>query len=198
MASQAHTPDLTRPRRRFTVEAYHSMVEAGVLGPDDRVELIGGEIVEKPALDPQYAACIQRLHHFLQGSLGDVAAVRVRLPITIPDYDEPDVAVVKPDPHEYDLNHPTPSDLLHLIEVALSSAAYDRDVKLPLYARAGVPEFWLVDLKGDSIERRSAPDPDAGIYRSVAHFQRGEVVSSTILPQLMVLGDTVWGRRDRG
>jgi len=176
------------------------MVEAGVLGPDDRVELIGGEIVEKPALDPQYAACIQRLHHFLQGSLGEVAAVRVRLPITIPDYDEPepDVAVVKPDPHEYDLNHPTPSDVLLLIEVALSSAAYDRDVKLPLYARAGVPEFWLVDLKGDSIERRSAPDPDAGVYRSVAHFQRSEVVSSTILPQLMVLGDTVWGRRDRG
>ncbi len=172
--------------RRFTVNEYERMGEAGILREDDRLELIGGEIVRMAAMGARHAACVRRLTRLLVRALGEAASVSIQLPVAIPDYDEPepDIAVLHPREDEYEHRHPTPADVLLLVEVADTSLAYDRAVKLPLYARAGIPEAWLVDLPGEVVERHTEPSRDG--YRQVTRFERGETLESTVLPSLVL------------
>lgn len=196
MATQTEQPvQTTPPLYRFTVEKYHRMIEAGILGDDDRVELIAGEVVRMAAMGSKHAGCIQRLTRLLPTRLGEREHLRVQLPVTVPDYDEPepDLAVVRARPDDYDQGHPTPSDALLLIEVADTSLAYDRGMKLPTYARAGFPETWLVDLVGSGIEQHTDPDRETGAYRSVRRFGHGETISSSVLPGLALSVDSVLG-----
>lgn len=198
MSTQTRYPVATpRPRHRFTVEDYRRMIEVGILGEDARVELIGGEVVRMSAMNARHGAAIRQLDKRLQRTLGETASIGVQLPITIPPYDEPepDVAVLRAREDEYALAKPTPADALLLIEVSDSTLAYDRDVKLGIYARAGIPESWLVDLtpRGDAIERHTEPDPATGTYRTVARFGRGEEVTSTVLPRIRLPVDAILG-----
>ncbi len=137
-------------RRRFTTEEYHKMGEHGILAEDDRVELIAGEIVEMSPIGPPHAGHVARLNAVLGRLAGDRAIVWVQTPVDLDDYSEPqpDVVLLRPRADFYTTVHPCPADVLLLIEVADSSLDYDRNVKVPLYARAGVPEVWLVDLTG--------------------------------------------------
>ncbi len=184
-----------RSRRRFTVDEYHRMIEPDILDEYDRVELIGGEIVEMSAMGARHAASVSQLSRRLERLLGDSVSIRVQMPLAIPSYDEPepDVAVCRFREDEYALAHPTPSDALIAIEESDSTLGYDADEKLGVYARAGIPEVWIVDLTrgGDAIYRHS--DPDSGRYRTVMRFVRGEEISSTILPSLALSVDSVLG-----
>jgi Uma2 family endonuclease len=127
-------------RRRFTVHDYHRMGEAGILHEDDRVELIEGELVEMTAIGTRHFSCVNRLNRLLVMHVGDDAIVSVQNPVRLNEYNEPqpDLAVIRP--RDYKESLPMPEDVLLLIEVSDSTLAYDRGVKLTLYARAGIRE----------------------------------------------------------
>src|ERR671938_544657 len=135
-------------KRCFSVDEYYRMGEAGILTEDDRVELIEGEIIEMSPIGSRHAACVNRLNTLLGRHLRQTAIVSVQNPIRLDAYSEPepDVALLRPRADYYESGHPTPADALLIVEVADTSADYDRIIKLPLYAKAGIPEAWLVDL----------------------------------------------------
>lgn len=178
--------------RRFTVEEYYEMGRAGILHEDDRVELIEGEIVEMSPIGSRHAACVKRLIHGFVTRIGDRAVVSAQDPVRINRLSEPqpDLAVLQPRQDYYAIGHPGPEDVLLLIEVAETSANYDREVKLPLYARAGIPEVWLVDLEAGLVEVHRRPSDE--LYRDTEHRQPGESVNPDVFPELMLaVGDLV-------
>jgi Uma2 family endonuclease len=180
-------------RRRFTVDEYHRMLEGGILAEDDRVELIEGEIVEMTPIGPRHAACVDRLNGLLTLRTAGRAIVRVQSPIQLGGHSEPqpDVTVLRPRTDFYAAGHPGPEDVLLLVEVVETSAEYDRQVKLPLYARSGIREVWVVDLAVGTIEayREAAPDG----YRQVRRFGRGETLSPEALPDAALGVDDILG-----
>lgn len=140
---------------RFTVQDYHRMVDAGIFHEDDRVELLGGEMVEMAPIGPGHAGGVKRLPHaFLPVQLERRAIISVQDPIRLGAYSEPqpDLALLQPRPDFSAQGHPGPQDVLRVVEVMESSAGYDREVKVPLYARFGIPEAWRVDLEQGRIE----------------------------------------------
>jgi Uma2 family endonuclease len=124
------------------------MGEAGILGPELRTELIDGEVIEMPPIGHPHAGTVDLLADRLGEAVKKRALIRVQGPIWLDDYSEPlpDITLLRPRADYYRSAHPGPADVLLLIEVADSSLAYDREVKLPRYALAEVPEVWLVDL----------------------------------------------------
>ncbi|HEX2740666.1 MAG TPA: Uma2 family endonuclease [Rubrobacter sp.] len=178
-------------RRRFTVHDYHRMGEAGILHEDDRVELIEGEIVEMAAIGTRHFTCVNGLTRLLVRSVGDEAIVSVQNPVRLNQRTEPqpDLAVIRP--RDYRVSLPGPEDVLLLIEVSDTTLAYDRNVKLPLYSRAGIREVWIVDLSGEVIERHNDPSPDG--YRSLHRARRGEKIESSALPDPALTADDVLG-----
>jgi len=135
---------------RLMVDDYHRMGETGILGPELRTELIEGEIVEMTPIGPSHGGTVNLLAKRLTTRVGDAALVSIQNPVVLDDHSEPqpDLALLRPRADFYRDAHPRPRDVLLVIEVADSTLRYDRDVKLPLYARAGIPEVWLVDLRG--------------------------------------------------
>lgn len=153
---------------RFTAKDLHRMVEAGILQEDDRVELLQGEIVDMPPIGPGHASGVNRLlNAFLPLQMDRKAIIGVQNPIHLGEHSEPqpDLALLKPRPDFYAQGHPTPHDVLLLIEVMENSAGYDREVKVPLYARFDIPETWLVDVERGLIEVYRVPSPEG--YRQV-------------------------------
>lgn len=148
-------------RHRFTVEDYYRMAEVGILAPDARVELIDGEVIEMPPIAAPHASMVNRVHALLAETVQGHALVRGQSPLRLDRHNEPepDLALVRTRPGHYGSRHPGPKDTLLVIEVADSSLSYDRDCKLPLYARFGIPEVWLIDLSARSIRRYRIPGP---------------------------------------
>ncbi len=149
-------------RKRFTVQEFDRMGETGVLAEGDRVELIDGEIVQMNPIGTRHVACVARCDRLLARGAGDAAIVFVQSPIQLGAYSEPqpDLAVVQPRLDFYESARPTASDVLLLVEVADTTLGYDRGTKVPLYARAGVPEVWVVDLGGAQVYVYREPTPD--------------------------------------
>jgi Uma2 family endonuclease len=173
-------------RYRFTVFDYHRMAEAGILGEDDRVELIDGEIIDMGAIGSRHAGCVNRLNRILTRELGDRAVVGVQNPVRLSDLSEPqpDVGVMKPRQDGYGARHPAPSDVLLIIEVADSSLPVDTEVKAPLYATAGIPEFWIVDLEGAAVD--VFRDPVAARYETQVRAGRGESVTPLAFDDVVI------------
>jgi Uma2 family endonuclease len=180
-------------RRHFTVHDYHRMAEAGILHEDDRVELIEGEIVEMAPIGSRHHACVMRLDELLRRSEGQGYIVSVQGPIRLDEDAEPqpDLALLRRRKNFYAAGHPTPEDVLLVMEVSDTSRSYDRNVKLPLYARAGIPEVWIVDLVEDVIERHTDPAQEG--YRRLERARRGETLQSEALPALVLPVDAVLG-----
>jgi Uma2 family endonuclease len=178
-------------RWRFTVQDYHRMGEAGIIHEDDRVELIDGELVEMTAIGTRHFSCVNRLNRLLVMNVGDEAIVSVQNPVRLNEYNEPqpDLAVIRP--RDYRESLPEPDDVLLLIEVSDTTLAYDRGVKLPLYARAGIREGWIVDLAGETIGRHTDPSGDG--YRRADRLPRGQTLESISLPDLTPSVDEVLG-----
>jgi len=181
-------------RRLFTADEFHRIAEAGVLREDDRVELVNGEIVEMTPIGSHHAACVDRLNVLLQRCFGDRGIVRVQGPIRLDAHSEPqpDLAVLKPRADFYASAHPTPSDILLVVEVADTSVRYDRDIKVPLYARAPIAETWLVDLPNARIEVFTQPTPHG--YQQSRRAGRGERLTSSAVPALSLLVDDIVDR----
>lgn len=163
------------PKRLFSADEYHQMACTGILSEDDRVELIEGEIVQMSPIGRRHAACVDRLTQLFVRRLGDSAIVRVQNPISLGRHSEPepDVTLLRPQADFYASGHPGPDDVLLVVEVAETSGQYDREVKIPLYADAGIQEVWLIDLSDEAILVHR--NPTAGGYHHVQTFSSGEL-----------------------
>jgi len=172
-------------RRLFTVDEYFTTLHAGVLTEDGRVELLEGEIVTMPAIGSRHAGCVKTLVRPFATHLGQLVLLGVHDPVHLTDRSEPqpDVSLLVPRQDSYGSAHPAPADVYPLVEVSDTTAEVDRAVKLPLYARAGIREVWLVDLVAQRIEVCRDPSPVG--YGSVRRAARGQALSplaSPILP----------------
>ncbi len=149
-------------RRRFTRVEYRRMAEVGILGEDDRVELIKGEIVQMSPPGRRHVAFVDNLNQLLVLRLGGRAIVSVQNPVVLTDDSEPqpDLAVERKRAIPYKEREASAEDVLLLIEVADSSLAYDRSTKLELYAAAGIPEYWVVDTTTETVHVHRAPSPE--------------------------------------
>lgn len=174
---------------RFTVTDYEQMMAAGILTEDDRVELVGGEIIVMTPLDGPHVQCVNLLTRMLSRSVDSDMLVSVQNPLVLSDDTEPqpDLVVLRDRRHWDAL--PTASDAILLIEVADASREYDRGVKFLLYAAAGIAEAWFVDLAGATVERHT--EPRDGLYRVVTIARPGESLASTMIPSLAIPVDLI-------
>ena len=148
--------------RKFTVAEYYRMAEVGILEPDERVELIEGEIIVMPPIGAEHAWNVDFASDFITRRLDERLIVRSQNPVRLSDNSEPepDIAIMLRRPEGYGAAHPTPADVLLIIEVADSSLTYDRNTKAHIYGRSGVPETWVRNLPEDCIERFTEPGAD--------------------------------------
>jgi Uma2 family endonuclease len=146
-------------RHRYTVADYNRMGDAGIFAPDARVELIDGEVIDMAPIGSPHVSTVLLLDYSLQNAVKGQALVLVQAPIVLDDYSapQPDLALLRPRDDYYRSSLARPADVLLIVEVAQSSMRYDRGVKLPLYARHGIPEFWLVDAASQKLTRHRAP-----------------------------------------
>lgn len=184
--------DIQLSRRLFTAEEYHRMDHAGIFSEDDRVELLEGEIVEMTPIGSRHAACVARLTA-LFSRVQQKCIVWVQNPIRIEEHSEPqpDLALLKPRPDFYAQEHPGPHDVLLLVEVAETSADYDRTTKIPLYARAGITEVWLVDIQKGIVEVYLKPTSEG--FRENLRIQHGQSLSpKALLADLVLTVDQIF------
>jgi Uma2 family endonuclease len=173
-------------RRRLDVDAYYRMAEAGILTQNDRVELIDGEIFDMVPIGSAHAGKTDRLNRlFARVAADGLALVSVQRPLTLDAYNEPepDLMLLKPREDDYQGRHPGAADVLLLVEVSETSLGYDRGTKVPLYAKFGVPEVWIVDLWGAAIEVYREPAGDA--------YAVAERLTSGSLAPVLVPGVTI-------
>ncbi len=165
------------PRRKFTVEDYHQMGEAGIFGPEERVELIEGEIIDMAPIGPAHAGLANRLIRLFARHLGERATLCVQNPIALPPRSEPqpDFALLRYREDDYAASLPRPQDVLLLVEIADKSLRYDRRAKAPLYARNAIPEYWIVNLADRAVEVHRDPDPAQGVYRDIQTLAEGRL-----------------------
>lgn len=184
MRSDLVTQPYPQPRRlRFSVDDYYKMIEMGMIEDYERSEIIDGEMVPKMTIGDRHAAAVNRLNRLLASVLPQSILLSIQNPIRISDFDEPEPDVVLADLTKYDGNrHPRPAETILVIEVSDISLKHDRDVKLPLYADAGIAEVWIVNLRDNVIEIHQ--DPSLGIYQQVKIFKPGGQATSTVLPDV--------------
>jgi len=166
---------------RFTVEEYHRMGEAGIFHEDDRVELIDGEVLRMSPIGWRHVWCVNAPTMLLARLARGRYVVSVQNPLVMSEHGEPqpDLVLVTDLPPG---RLPTPADVALVVEVADATLAYDRNIKLPRYAAAGVPEVWLPNLQNDTIEVHSERESER--YRKTTHHRRGQRVISATLPGL--------------
>ena len=179
-------PPSSEPKQmRFSVSDYHRMAEAGALGIDRRIQLLDGHIYEMSPIGSKHAACVDRLTRFFVRAAEDDAIVRIQNPIVLPPNSEPepDVALLQPHPDGYAARHPRADEVLLVVEVADSSLTFDQEVKVPIYAQAGIPLVWVVALDEDCVHVYQTPG--RGTYRAHNIYEPGSEI-----PLPTVLSDT--------
>ena len=181
-------------RHRFTVDDFALLGEVGVFTEDDRVELIDGEIRDMTPIGQPHAWIVSRLNRRLILRLADHAFVSVQNPLRLDDHTQPlpDLVVARGGEDDYAERHLEARDVLLVVEVADSSLRYDRAEKMPRYARAGIPEAWLVDVTGREVAVHTDPGP--GGYAREQVFRPGAEIESTAVAGLRVTVDEIVGR----
>ncbi len=171
-------------RRLFTITEYHKMIEIGMFPENDRLELITGELIQMSPIGSRHAACVDRLSELFFFSLGRRVIVRVQNPVILNENSEPqpDIALLRRRSDFYQNGNPQPADILLLVEVADTSIAYDRTVKIPLYAQHHIPEVWLIDLNQTSLEIYR--DADGNTYQTVQQISPGASVNILAFPDV--------------
>jgi Uma2 family endonuclease len=162
------------------------LADIGVLGEDERVELIEGRIVRMAAKNVNHAIATKRATRLFIRLLGDQVIVGVQDPILLNDYSEPepDIVLVKPPDERYLANHPTPQDIFLVLEIAESSLVYDRDVKCPLFAQNGIVQFCLLNLQTRELE--DYREPGANGYRSKRTYNAEQSFTLVVFPDLSI------------
>ena len=183
--------------RRFTVDEYHAMAEAGILTEDDRVELIDGVIIEMPPLGSRHIGGVNGFTRELSATVGRRAVVQVQSSVRLDDGTEPrpDLALLRERVDLYSSSVAGPEDVLLLIEVSDGSVDYDRSEKLPRYARAGIPEVWLAILPERVIE--SHTEPTGGRFTQVRTFRSGDTISPACFPDIALSVDDILPGQER-
>lgn len=169
------------------------MGESGILHEDDRVELLDGEIIDMSPIGVKHANCVRRLNNLFSQKAGGKAIVDVQNPLRLDEHSEPqpDILLLKPKQDFYASSLPCAEDVLLLIEVMDTSASYDRQIKLPLYARHGVQEVWLVSLLDENVEVYR--NPVSGAYQEKQILNRGKSVSPQSFPDFLVAVSDILG-----
>ncbi len=178
---------LAPTRHKLDVHDYHRMGEAGILGMGDRVELIDGELIDMAPIGHGHIATVNGLNHALFVACGEQAIVSIQNPLRLDRLNEPqpDAVLFRPRPDFYrTAPFPGPADVLLVVEVADSSLRYDRGVKLPLYARAGIGEVWIVDLRRRVVDVHRTPSGDG--YASVETQGPEDTVTLALAPGIAV------------
>ena len=184
----------TQPQNHaFTVGEYYRMAETDILTKEDRVELIAGQIVAMSPIGSRHAACVKRLNLLLGKMVGDSMLIGVQDPIALDAYSapEPDLVLLRPRTDFYAEAHPAASDVLLAVEVGDTSADYDREVKLPLYAQVGLPEVWLIDLQKGRVEVYARPQ--GGAYQQRVDVAADATLTSPTIPQLALAAADLLG-----
>ena len=164
--------------RRFSVEQYHRMIEAGILGPDDRVELLDGYVVEMNPILAPHAYSVERTRKAFERLVPDGWIVRPQQPISLSSSEpEPDVAVVRGRDEDFAARHPRAEEIPLLVEVADTSLRRDQELKLPLYAAAAIYEYWILNLQDRQLERHRDPQSTSG--GRAAHYRSPEIVAAS-------------------
>ena len=177
-------PQVTRERRKFTVDEYFRMVEAGVLKPKEKVELIEGEILLMAPMGPPHLGGVTRHARVFISQAANRFSVLIQGPVRLDEHSapEPDVILAKFREDDYSFAHASPEDILLIIEVADSSLNYDREVKTHIYGRFNIPETWVLNLQGDCIERFTQPGPEGYAQHTV--LGRGDKVTPLSWPEV--------------
>ncbi|HVR97514.1 MAG TPA: Uma2 family endonuclease [Thermoanaerobaculia bacterium] len=172
-------------KKLISVDEYHRMAEAGIVSENIRVELIEGEIAEMAAIGNRHATCVRKLIRQLEG-LGSQALLDVQDPVRLGHWSEPqpDAVLLRYREDFYTGQPPTPQDVLLLVEVADIFLSFDRGTKVPLYARSGVREVWIINLDADEIEVYRQPSETG--YGEVRRFRKGDTLSPEALPDLVL------------
>lgn len=170
--------------RKFTVEEYEKMATEGIIKPDEKVELIRGEIIKMSPMGTRHAACIARLTQLLYRKFGDLILLGVQNPIRLNNNSqpEPDLSLLIPRADFYVAAYPCPQDIYLIIEVSDSTLDYDRYTKIPLYAEANIQEVWIINLKEECLEVYR--HPLNGSYQAMQKYYRGESIFIESFPEI--------------
>ena len=194
MTATDSTLELIAHLHHISLDRYHAMIAAGILGEDDPVELLAGKIIDMSPSGRYHAVCVTQLAEWFLPRLKNQYICRQEQPITIPSGSEPepDYVIAARRDHKYLTHHPYPEDIYLLIEVADQTLARDRGAKLRIYAAAGIPEYWILNLIDRQVEIYADPDTVAGSYAKrhilgeaeiiVAHPLAGRVAVVNLLP----------------
>ena len=176
-------------RYRLTSAIFHEMVDKGILNEDDRLELIEGELVTMSPIGPEHMGVVNQVAQILIRQLEQRAIVSIQGPIALDEFSEPqpDLALLVQRDDFYKHSLPRPADVALVIEVADSSLAYDRTIKMPLYARAGIPEAWIVNLIDRWIEVYR--DPSAAGYTTLLKILSGKSIAPQAFDDVVVVVD---------
>ena len=175
------------PVGEITVEEYYRLADEGVFGPDARVELLDGEIIEMLPIGPFHARSTRWLVNYF-ARLGEGRwLVDAQHPVRLSNSSEPqpDFVLIRSLDEEYKTRHPTPEDVFLLVEVSDSSLRFDQSRKLAAYAKAGVKEYWIVNLVKRWVEIHRDPSPD-GTYESVTRKHNGDLIAPEAFPDATV------------
>jgi Uma2 family endonuclease len=181
-------------RHKLDVDDYHRMADAGIFGEDDRIELIDGDLIDMAPIGQGHAAIVMELNEALCMACAGRAIVSPQNPVRLDRLNEPqpDLAVLRRRADFYATGErPGPADVLLLVEVADSSLRFDQTVKLPLYARAGIAEVWIVDLKRRVLDAYRLPAGDG--YAEMVTHQPGDQLALVLAPEIVVKLDLVFG-----
>jgi len=170
----------------FTVDEYYRIAEIGLLGPEPRVELIEGEIIDMSPMGLPHASCVARLNRMFWRGLGDRVVLWPQLPLrlNLRSEPEPDLAILAPRQDAYKSGHPVALDVFLVTEVSDSTLDYDRYVKGPLYAGANIPDYWIANLADGQVEVHRDPTPDG--YQTIQVMRPGDVIRPLAFPDLEV------------
>ena len=172
-------------RKLFTTDEYYRMAEVGILTPDDRVELIEGEIIRMSPIGTRHAACVNRGAELFMLKFHGKATVTVQNPAHLNQYNEPqpDILLLKHREDYYASKHPSPEDTLLLLEVSDTTLGFDLNVKIPIYGATGIPEVWIADLRKNII--RVFSNPEAGQYQTELTFSGDDTLSVLAFPNVV-------------
>jgi Uma2 family endonuclease len=178
---------------KFNVEQYHQMGEASIFAPGVRLELIQGEIVDMTPIGLKHAIAINRLNYLLTLRVRDRGIISIQNSIRLNNYSEPqpDVVILRHRQDFYANKFPAAEDVLLLVEVSDSSLKYDREVKVPLYAKSNIPETWVIDLNQEIIEIYRHPIEN--IYTLKQVINAGQSFSPVAFPDINLTPSDIFG-----
>jgi Uma2 family endonuclease len=177
--------------RKWTVKEYHKLGEMGFFHPEERIELLSGNIIKMSAKGTAHTSALGRTDRLLQNLFGKLAWVRMQDPIALDDNSEPepDIALVKIDPFDYATHHPTPLEVYLIIEVADSSLTFDREIKAKAYGRSGIADYWVLNVNERQLHVFREPVEDG--YQSEVILGENENISPLQFPAVNIAIQTM-------